>query len=273
MGIPKRYNKCERCGRVYKCDTERKTFAWMEHRVKCSLASKDVMKSPITTTVLDNGIKTPPYLIQNGLKICNQLPKVIKKSLENCHVCVIDNYIGDEVAFRIRDEIQSLHDSPHCFHKAGRGYNETLRSDLVCWLQGNEPTTSHIKILKRSINTLVTSIHFEKIPSVTHFTHFQISVFPKGSYGYAVHVDNHNDNGCLLTVVYYCNENYERKKDGGVHRLFLYDKKTVVDIEPKMNRLVIYWSDLRVVHETRACHRELFSLTSWYFNTANGLTV
>ena len=239
----------------------------MKHILKCSLTS--IKSHTATSQVLTNrsrALSYLPYVIDNGYKYYKELTKSIEQRIESFYICVIDKFTTNEVAIGVRDEVQSLYDSSNTMFQQQTGDKEAVRSDLICWLDGKERMTSHIKVLKRSINTLITSLHFDKIPKVTHFTRFQISCFPKKGFGYAVHVDNPNNNGCLLTVVYYCNENYNRKKDGGIHRFFIYDKKTVVDIEPKFNRAVIYWSDFRVAHGTCVCHRQLFSLTSWYFN-------
>ena len=266
------YKKCEKCGRVFKCESEHKKLIWMKHRIKCSFARK---KPSVPTALGCNITDTPlPYVIPNGLTANYQeLPTSIKQRLDEFYICVIDNYASKEVAMGVKDELLYLSDSTQShFYQAGLGGNENRRSGLVYWMNGKEPKTAYINILKRSINTLMTSLKFNEIPNITHFTHFQVTCFPEKSFGYATHVDNPSNNGCLLTVVYYCNENYNRKKDGGVHRFFLYDKRSVVDIEPRFNRIVIYWSDVRVAHGTCRCFRRLFSLSSWYFNSIDKST-
>lgn len=124
----------------------------------------------------------------------------------------------------------------------------------------------YVKILKHSINGLIMSTKFKNIPPIIAFSHFQASCFMNGSSGYAVHVDNPNNNGCLLTVKYFCNKDYNREEDCGEYRIFLPERRSVLDIEPKYNRLLVYWSDFRVAHGTRRSRRDLYSLSSWYFN-------
>jgi len=93
----------------------------------------------------------------------------------------------------------------------------------------------------------------------------QVSCYPKHSKGYPRHVDNPSGDGRLLTTVYHCNRNYERETCGGASRYYLLKTK-FVDVEPKMNRAVIHWSDKRIVHETLPCREKLFRLTTWYLD-------
>ena len=257
----KYYKNCHECDRVFKCKSSTQKRKFIEHISKCELTKTKTL--PIVQDITLNDKELP--VIENGFKMYEELARYVQEIMEVNYICIIDNYASEEVAIGVIDELKYLYSSSELlFYKAE---NDAYRSDMVYWLHGKERRTSHIKLLKRSINTLIKAIKFDNIPQITHFTHFQISCFPMNSFGYVVHVDNPNNNGCLLTVVYYCNEKYDRDIDGGVQRFFIYDKKVSFDIEPKFNRAVIYWSDLRVAHGTCKCHQELFSLTSWYFNS------
>lgn len=71
--------------------------------------------------------------------------------------------------------------------------------------------------------------------------------------------------GRLLTLVYYPNKNYNQKEYGGLNRFYTKNATRCINVEPKYNRFVIYWSDLRVLTETLPTYRNVFSLTCWYF--------
>ena len=97
----------------------------------------------------------------------------------------------------------------------------------------------------------------------------QISCFPKNSSGYLPHIDNPNKNGRILTFVYYPNEKYEVEDYGGLSRFYVNARTEMVEVEPKQNRLVIYWSDDRVVTETLPTYRDVFSLSCWFLGSEN----
>eukprot|EP00913_Durusdinium_trenchii_P026749 g25091.t1 len=75
--------------------------------------------------------------------------------------------------------------------------------------------------------------------------------------------------GCsgLVTCTFYLNEDWDEEKDGGEIRLFEPDHQRIkADVAPKMNRLVIFFSDSSVPHEVRRCRRERYAITTWYIN-------
>ena len=207
------------------------------------------------------------------------LSKVICDVLNDVGVCVIDNYIRNKcVADLVVSEVKQLYATPDLFYKADEHLrcdqknNESFRSDYVYWLNDKETTSiSHCSKLEKSFEVLMAScVKMKLIPRLSHKSRFQVSCFPEKSFGYKKHTDNSNNNGRLLTIVYYCNASYDRATSGGLHRFHVYDNnisKKVIDVEPKFNRAVIYWSDTRIVNETLHCQQDLFSLTSWYFSS------
>lgn len=255
------FKKCDRCGQKFQFAQEHQMRQWTNHRMNCNRPSFHRQSLKQKRRMLPF---CQTYYIEDGFKSYNYLPSHIAECLHKYHICVIDNYIGNEVAIGVKNETSSLVQSPKLvLHRKGKYKAEKFDSELVYWLTGEERAISYIKILKRSLNLLLTSIKFEDTPKITSYTRFQISCNTRKSPGVDVHVDNVNDNGSLLTVVYYCNEKYS-KSHGGEERFFLYDLKSVVDVEPKFNRLVIYWSDFRVAHGTCKSFKDLVSLKAWY---------
>ena len=86
---------------------------------------------------------------------------------------------------------------------------------------------------------------------------------------YVTHVDNPDDNGRLVTCIYYVNEKWEAKHGG---ELMLYpnatrsssSKAAGVKVEPVLDRLVLFWSDARVPHEVLPAHASRLAVSSWY---------
>lgn len=40
----------------------------------------------------------------------------------------------------------------------------------------------------------------------------------------------------------------------------------MADIEPKFDRLIFFWSDIRNPHEVQPAHRTRYAITVWYFD-------
>lgn len=40
----------------------------------------------------------------------------------------------------------------------------------------------------------------------------------------------------------------------------------MADIEPKFDRLLFFWSDIRNPHEVQPAHRTRYAITVWYFD-------
>lgn len=201
----------------------------------------------------------------------------IASVLNDVGVCVIDNYIPNILsADCVLSEVKQLYSTPHLFQKGAEcddipGHYEPHRSDYIHWLNGQEETsTKWIEKLEKSLEVLMAScVKLKQIPKLSHKSRFQVSCFPRGSFGYKRHTDNSNNNGRLLTAVYYCVD--RDNQDGATHRFHVSNGKGIdsFDIEPKFNRVVIYWSDNRVYHEIPECNYDLFSLSSWYFHSLN----
>ena len=188
----------------------------------------------------------------------------IQSNLLTYYMCVIDNYATMEVAEGVLNEMNQLYDNG-CFKEKVTTEVEPFHHYYIHWLFSYRSNSKYLKILKHSINNLMTSLRFKGVPSVKRYSHFRLAAFPKNS-GFSVRVDNPDENDCLLTVAYFCNKDYNRLKDGGVNRLFVYEKQSVVDVEPRFNRLLIHWSDERVAHAQCRNLTNRFSLSAWYFN-------
>jgi len=235
----------------------------------------------------------------------SSLAEQVSMSLNEIGICVIDNYVPDKrFAYSIIDEVKQLYATENLFHEAekfpGDQDRERFRSDhIYCLDRENETTrTLHCEELEKSFEKLMVACDsLNLIPKLSQKSRFQVSCFPKNSFGIRVHCDNpcrsnvdednittcilekenpdgvdvryFEDDDKLLSVVYYCNdESYHRATHGGLHRFYVRRKNDVAEpvvVEPRFNRVVVYWSDSRVFHETLKCLQPSFSLTSWYY--------
>lgn len=113
----------------------------------------------------------------------------------------------------------------------------------------------------------------------------QATCYPAGGARYVRHVDNntsrpkkHNSGGAeaeakeeederprtgrRITCILYANQEW-KPGDGGELRLHP-EASASVDVAPRANRLVIFYSDERVPHEVLPAHAERFALSIWY---------
>ena len=191
-------------------------------------------------------------------------------------VCVIDNFLKGNLARQLFTLVESLSSSHGLLHDPmmslsnARSQSFTrYRDDYITWLSGSENGYPCIETLKSCLNTIIKLFYRYSLSQnekycITHRSSVQVSCFPADSMGYKLHSDNPNNNGRLLTLVYHCNAGYEKHTSGGCSRFYTNNKK-YIDIEPKFNRLVIYWSSNYL--EVQPCKSSLYSLTTWYNGT------
>ena len=74
-----------------------------------------------------------------------------------------------------------------------------------------------------------------------------IACYPGNGTAYKRHVDN-NDDGRCVTTLYYLNKDWIPEVNGGLLRMYP-EGSEPVEIEPVIDRLLIFWSDKRNPHE------------------------
>uniref|UniRef100_A0A3B3ZB43 Prolyl 4-hydroxylase alpha subunit Fe(2+) 2OG dioxygenase domain-containing protein n=1 Tax=Periophthalmus magnuspinnatus TaxID=409849 RepID=A0A3B3ZB43_9GOBI len=56
------------------------------------------------------------------------------------------------------------------------------------------------------------------------------------------------------------------QEHGGLLRIFPEGKAQFADIEPKFDRLLLFWSDRRNPHEVQPAYATRYAITVWYFD-------
>ena len=103
-----------------------------------------------------------------------------------------------------------------------------------------------------------------------------IACYPGGGARYVRHCDNschagegERCNGRRLTVIMYLNPAWA-PVDGGELRLFEpfapKHRPPLADVQPLLDRLVLFYADYRVPHEVLPSHAERNAVTLWYFD-------
>ena len=191
------------------------------------------------------------------------MDSTLANSLESNHMCIIDNFLEYKLAETLAKQITEFHRT----HKSEFQQQRNFRSDQTCWLSHHENFS--ISCLNKSFSHIISNLverykTSDSLLQIRHKSKIQLSCFPAGCHGYKPHYDNPNDNGRLLTFVFYLNRNY-KPEHGGMSQFLVKNRSELINVEPIFNRLVIYWSDKRVITQTLPVAKHLFSLTGWYF--------
>ena len=181
---------------------------------------------------------------------------------------VVDDFLDAPLLHLLRERMRALeqHDE---LEKAGIGtlgdyrIRESMRGDYIHWLEAENPNDAayleRMQELRQRINrTCFLSLSGEE---------FHFASYPPGSY-YIRHLDQFKGrNNRMISCILYLNANWE---DGDQGCLRIYPESGPSDIEPLLNRLVLFRSD-ELEHEvlpTRAYRR---SITGWFLYQKPGL--
>ncbi|KAL1006160.1 hypothetical protein UPYG_G00068670 [Umbra pygmaea] len=186
-------------------------------------------------------------------------------------MCVVDNFLGEETGLSILEDVRAL-------HKTGKftdgqlvsqrsDSTKDIRGDKITWTEGIEPGCEKIAILMSRMDDLV-RLCTGKLGNykINGRTKAMVACYPGQGTGYVRHVDNPNGDGRCVTCIYYLNKDWDAKKHGGLLRIFPEGKAQFADIEPKLDRLIFFWSDRRNPHEVQPAYRTRYAITVWYFD-------
>ncbi|XP_006812516.1 prolyl hydroxylase EGLN3-like [Saccoglossus kowalevskii] len=286
--------RCSRCHVVHYCSREHQKQHWKVHKTSCvAQISKSVYPVHLQRgSQLDDGQK--PELFKDErfdarpLKLI-RFPKPQKYSLgylaefairnmTQRGFSIIDNFCKKCDPRKILEDVKRLQDTG--VFKDGRlsggrtsgdaSKQKTelaLRGDKITWLHGNEDEYPHIKLLVDSIDSLVAKFNLFSQGQfvIGGRTKIMATCYPGGGSGYIRHVDNPNEDGRHVTCLFYLNENWDVKKSGGLLRIFP-NEEDYVDVEPIMNRLLLFWSDMRNPHEVQPAFSTRYAITTWYYD-------
>ena len=197
----------------------------------------------------------------------------IYRALTTYGVCVIDNFLKGELAEQLFTLVESLSSSQGLLHdpmvSVSNDKKERFtryRDDYITWLTGSKSGNQCIEKLNFCLDKIIKLFYRYSLSQnhrycLTQRSSVQVSCFPPNSMGYKLHSDNPNNNGRLLTLVFHCSKGYEQITHEGCSRFFTNNSK-YIDVQPKFNRLVLYWSSNYL--EIQPCISSLYSLTTWF---------
>lgn len=203
----------------------------------------------------------------------------LKKLASDCIVpcmdkhgmCVVDNFLGVDTGQGILDNVKALHktgkftDGQLVSQKSDS--TKDIRGDKITWIEGREPGCEKIRFLMSRMDELIRHCNGNLGNyKINGRTKAMVACYPGNGTGYVRHVDNPNGDGRCVTCIYYLNKDWNVKDHGGLLRIFPDGKSQFADIEPKFDRLLLFWSDRRNPHEVQPAYATRYAITVWYFD-------
>ncbi|ESO10904.1 hypothetical protein HELRODRAFT_72205 [Helobdella robusta] len=184
--------------------------------------------------------------------------------------CVLDHFQGSQKSLNLLNEVQKIINSQRFEDGRLMASNQdslSVRGDKIFWL-GDLNMTPCIMQLIQKMARIIFKFN-ERLSNVCIRSHSKpmLACYPGSGAGYMRHVDNSNQDGRLITCLYYLNKDWNAKVDGGMLRLHPSIKHEKVDVEPLLDRLLLFWSDCRNPHEVLPSFKNRYAITVWYFDT------
>ncbi|XP_063347131.1 egl nine homolog 1 [Pelmatolapia mariae] len=186
-------------------------------------------------------------------------------------ICVVDGFLGAEIGLGILENVKALYetgkftDGQLVSQKSDS--TKDIRGDKITWIDGKEPRCERIQFLMNRMDDLIRHCN-GKLGNyaINGRTKAMVACYPGNGTGYVRHVDNPNGDGRCVTCIYYLNRDWNAKEHGGLLRIFPEGKAQFADIEPKFDRLLLFWSDRRNPHEVQPAYATRYAITVWYFD-------
>ncbi|XP_046859185.1 prolyl hydroxylase EGLN3-like isoform X2 [Xenia sp. Carnegie-2017] len=229
----------------------------------------DMPKNCTACESFNSYISGDDFLAYKRSNVLESLARNVLRKLETQGYCVVDRFHKEENALKILEEVKRIHKSGSM--QKGQLSNsltsENDRGDLIAWVKGKEEGKENIGLHIRRCDALFRELN-KLMPDriIEGRTQGMISCYPGGGRRYRKHVDNPNQDGRLITALYYLNQNYDNIVNGGELRLYPHGSEAYVDIEPIFDRLFLFWSDRRNPHEVLPVHTTRYAITLWYFD-------
>ncbi|XP_073681727.1 egl nine homolog 1b [Garra rufa] len=302
--------KCGRCRNSFYCSKEHQRQDWKKHKRVCKEADKQQQQQPpaaeehssvqcntseqsktsqSNSTVTSPGERMTDFIksatgsenkpIADSSKPNGQTRSPPQKLATdyivpcmNKHgICVIDNFLGDEVGRSILEDVRALYliggftDGQLVSQRSDS--SKDIRGDKITWVEGKEPGCERIAFLMSRMDDLIRHCNGNLGNyRINGRTKAMVACYPGNGTGYVRHVDNPNGDGRCVTCIYYLNKDWDAKEHGGLLRIFPEGTAQFADIEPKFDRLLLFWSDRRNPHEVQPAYATRYAITVWYFD-------
>ncbi|XP_046551852.1 egl nine homolog 1-like [Haliotis rubra] len=201
-----------------------------------------------------------------------ELAEYVTNCLTKYGICVIDKFLGESKGLDILKEVKELYRSGvfkngQVVDSENTSNTTRIRGDMITWVDGAEDGCKDILFLISCMDDIILQCS-GKLENyrISERTKAMVACYPGNDTGYVRHVDNPNGDGRCVTCIYYLNESWDVRKNGGLLRIFPEGNNRVANIEPVFDRLLYFWSDRRNPHEVQSSSRERYAITVWYYD-------
>ncbi len=179
---------------------------------------------------------------------------------------VIDGVLGDDDARQLARDL-SPYDAALVPAGMGRGayrwLDQTERGDEIAWIERSGAPLSVSSLCDR-FDRLLDDLNRRAYLGLRRYD-LQLARYRVAGARYARHSDAFRARlRRRVTAIYYVNPDW-RAEDGGELRVYGEGGGSPIDIEPLLDRMVVFLSD-RVNHEVLPSFRERTALTAWYYD-------
>uniref|UniRef100_A0A3B3I603 hypoxia-inducible factor-proline dioxygenase n=1 Tax=Oryzias latipes TaxID=8090 RepID=A0A3B3I603_ORYLA len=295
--------KCGRCRSSFYCSKEHQKQHWKKHKLICKEVEKPlplkVKSEPGPPPGGDTRAQKPPEksppepadpaqaapevsagedggspATPNG-QVSSSLQKLALEVIVPCMnahgICVVNGFLGEETGLSVLGDVKALYDTGKFTDgqlvSQKSDSTRDIRGDKIAWIEGREPGCEKIRFLMGRMDDLIRHCNGNLGNyTINGRTKAMVACYPGNGTGYVRHVDNPNGDGRCVTCIYYLNKDWTIKEHGGLLRIFPGGKTQFVDIEPKFDRLLLFWSDRRNPHEVQPAFATRYAITVWYFD-------
>jgi len=279
--------RCPRCKSALYCSREHLKLDWKLHKRKCSGFTETGNQPAVTDRIClrDNGFigfganpySSDPYHVNRTMQESQtELADFVVNSLYLTGHCIVDHFNGNSLAVDILKEMKTLHKvgsledgqlASGSKNVENEAPEQKIRGDKIAWVNSKD---ARCQATSRHVSAVDALIYLcnELIPDyeVRNRTKAMVACYPGDGTAYKRHVDNYDKDGRCITTLYYLNKGWRSEVNGGLLRLYP-EGSEPVDIEPILDRLLIFWSDRRNPHEVFPTHSTRYAITLWYFDT------
>lgn len=289
--------KCGRCRNSFYCSKDHQKQDWKTHKLICKEADKSKLQQQSVKTSetlqpspqarndsvtpsrerIKNMITNDASGINNNTKPNGQTNKrslddTVIRNMNDHGICFLDNFLGEETGSAVLENVVTLHQGGKLTDgqlvSQRSDSTRDIRGDQIVWIEGNEDGCEKIRFLMSRMDDLLRLCN-SRLGNyrINGRTKAMVACYPGEGKGYVRHVDNPNGDGRCVTCIYYLNKDWDAKAHGGLLRIFPEGKANyAIDIEPKFDRLLLFWSDRRNPHEVQPAYATRYAITVWYFD-------
>lgn len=178
--------------------------------------------------------------------------------VENGYI-VIPHAINTELSQNLLSVAKKSKNFKRAGISARKKINSSKRRDKILWLNEDKSVQSEFLTFADGLKDF---LNRELFLGITYFeSHF--ALYEHGDF-YETHYDAFkNGANRVVTVVYYLNEDWHEKSDGG--ELMMYDEENnfVQKVIPHANTLVVFMSE-KFPHEVLKAKRKRYSIAGWF---------